>query len=46
VKIQELEARLAKLEDRLRELEGPARATAANSSLPPSANPMGVPPVW
>ena len=43
MKIQELEARLAKLEDRLRELEGPARATAANSSLPPSANPIGVP---
>src|SRR4051812_16988279 len=43
VKIQELEARLAKFEDRLRELEGPARASAANSSLPPSANPIGGP---
>jgi len=41
VHIQQFEARLAKLEDRLRELEGPARATAANSSLPPSANPIG-----
>ena len=39
--IQQFGARLAKLEDRLRELEGPARATAANSSLPPSANPIG-----
>jgi len=43
-KNRELEARLAKLEDRLRELEGPARATAANSSLPPSANPIGAAP--
>lgn len=43
VQIQQFEARLAKLEDRLRELEGPARATASNSSLPPSANPIGAP---
>lgn len=32
---------IARLEEQLRETQGPARATARNSSLPPSANPPG-----
>ena len=31
----------ARLREQLREYQGPARATASNSSLPPSANPPG-----
>jgi transposase len=41
--IADLRQRLAALEDRVRELEAQAGRNATNSSLPPSANPLGAP---
>jgi transposase len=41
--LAELRARLAALEDRVRQLEAQAGRNATNSSLPPSANPPGAP---
>jgi transposase len=38
-----LQQRVAELEARLRELEARLRSNATNSSLPPSANPLGAP---
>jgi len=40
-KIRELNSKVALLEGELREARGEVRATARNSSLPPSANPPG-----
>jgi transposase len=39
--IRKLQSTVARLEQELREARGEARATASNSSLPPSANPPG-----
>ena len=42
-RIGKLESEVARLQEELREARGETRATACNSSLPPSANPPGAP---
>ena len=42
-RIAELEAQLAEVQRRLAELEARLRTNSTNSSLPPSANPLGAP---
>jgi transposase len=42
-RLAEQEARLAELEEKVRQLEAQLGRNASNSSLPPSANPLGAP---